>query len=213
MCGWGSPSRSTWAARSAARTGTAAGCERADPCRVVSREGGRQDLRPIARRNLGRPDWRRHSWGRGAGGPCMRRTPGGALVVALLVAACAATPPPTPPPATPAPSAWDPRSDAIEQHAGIWAQQRPVAYAYTLDHEGADGDGYRYHVSGLEGAVQVQHLAGSTLPDADIPGVTVDGLFARARDALADPAFRVAFDDRLGNPARLTFPTAADGSA
>ena len=97
----------------------------------------------------------------------MRRTPGGALVLVLLVGACASTPPSTPPPATPVASARDARRDAIDQHAGLWASRRPVAYSYMLDHEdpaGAD-HGYRYHVSGLEGAVQVQHLDGVTLPD------------------------------------------------
>ena len=132
----------------------------------------------------------------------MRRTLGGALVFALLAAACASTPPPTPPPATPAPSAWDPRRDAIDQHAGIWAKEQPAAYEYTLDHQGppATTRRWRYHVSGLEGGVQVQHLAGATLPDAHLGDVTVDGLFARARDALASPAFQIAFDNRHRQP-------------
>jgi hypothetical protein len=140
----------------------------------------------------------------------MRRTLGGAVVLVLLAAACGSTPPPTPPPATPAAAAWDPRRDAIDEHAAIWSKHQPAAYAYDLDHEG-DGQTWRYHVSGLEGSAQVQHVSGTTLPDAALSGVTVDGLFDSARAALASSAFKVAFDDTLGNPTKLTFAT--DGEA
>jgi hypothetical protein len=142
----------------------------------------------------------------------MRRTLGGALVLALLAAACGSSPPPTSPPATPAASAWDPRLDAIEQHEGIWARHEPVAYAYDLDHEG-DGQAWRYHVSGLEGGAQVQHVSGGAVPDADLGGLTIDGVFDRARSALASEAFRIAFDDLAGNPTSLTFASAADPAA
>jgi hypothetical protein len=145
----------------------------------------------------------------------MRRTPGGALLLVLLAGACASTPAPTPPPATPVPSVWDPRRDAIDEHAGIWTSHRPVAYSYTLDHQDGAGDdhAYRYHVSGLEGGVQVQHVAGVRLPDDALADVTVDGLFARARGALTSAAFQVAFDDRTGNPTKLTFAPDANASA
>ncbi len=141
----------------------------------------------------------------------MRRTLGVALVLALLAAACGASAAPTPPPATPAASAWDPRRDAIEQHEGIWAKHQPAAYAYDLAHEG-DGRTWRYHVSGLEGAAEVVHRSGGALPDAALAGLTIDGLFQRARDSLASPAFQVAFDDGAGNPTTLTFASASDPS-
>jgi hypothetical protein len=145
----------------------------------------------------------------------LRSTLGGALGFALLLAACTSTPPPTPPPATPAPSVWDARKDAIDQHAGLWALHQPAAYAYTLDHEGATGDDppYGYRVSGLEGAVQVQHLGGPVVPDSGTTALTVDGLFQRARDALATPAFQIAFDARTGMPTSLTFASPSDPSA
>jgi hypothetical protein len=145
----------------------------------------------------------------------LRTTFGVALGLALVVAACSSTPPPTPPPATPAPSTWDPRADAIEQHAGVWQGHQPAAYAYTLDHEAgtASGQAWQYHVSGLEGATQVQHLSGPALPDAALGDVTVDGLFQRARDALSDPGFQVAFDDRTGYPTKLTFTGGSEGDA
>ena len=133
----------------------------------------------------------------------MRSTLGGVVFVALLVAACGSTPPATPPADTPAPSAWDPRADAIDQHAAIWARHQPAAYEYDLDTTGQGPAAY--HVSGVEGATQVQHLSGPVLPDADQASVTVEGLFQRARSALSDPSFKVEFNDLLGNPTKLTF--------
>ena len=145
----------------------------------------------------------------------MRTTIGVALGLAMVVAACSSSPPATPPAATPAASAWDPRADSIDQHAGIWQNHQPAAYAYTLDHAPAStgGQAWRYHVSGLEGASQVQHLSGTALPDAALGNVTVDGLFQRARDALVDPGFKVAFEDRTGYPAKLTFAGGGEGEA
>jgi len=139
----------------------------------------------------------------------LRRKLVGALVLALLAAACGASPPATPAPATPAASEWDPRLDSIGSHQSVWASHQPTAYAYDLESAGEPGldPGFRYHVSALEGDVQVQHLAGATLSEADQAGVTVDGLFQRARDALVSPSFTIAFDDRLGNPTTLTFGT------
>jgi len=144
----------------------------------------------------------------------MRRMLAGALWLALLAAACSSAPPATPPPATPAPSVWDPRRDAIEQHAGIWQNHQPVSYAYDLDHQAQAGDAksYAYHVSGLEGGTQVLHLSGPTLQDAQLGDVTVNGLFQRATDALASPAFQIAFDSRAGYPTKLTFADDADAS-
>ena len=138
----------------------------------------------------------------------MRRTLGGGLVLVLLSAGCGSTPPPTPPPATPVAAVSDPRQEAIDQHAGTWATHQPAAYAFDLDHEGDDRT-WRYHVSGLEGGAQVQHVSGTILPDAALSGLTVDGLFDRARAALASSGFEVAFDDTVGNPTKLTF--AGDG--
>jgi Family of unknown function (DUF6174) len=145
----------------------------------------------------------------------LRTTIGVALGLALVAAACGSNQPPTPPPATPAPSVPDPRSDAIDQHAGTWGRRQPAAYAYTLDHEAgsAGGQAWQYHVAGLEGATQVQHLSGAALPDTALGDVTVAGLFQRARDALADPGFQVAFDARTGYPTKLTFTGGGEGEA
>jgi len=145
----------------------------------------------------------------------MRTTTGVALGLALVAAACSSSPPPTPPPATPAPSVWDPRADAIDQHAGVWRGHQPAAYAYTLDHEAATagGQAWQYHVSGLEGATQVQHVSGPPLPDASLGEVTIDGLFQRAHEALVDPGFQIAFEDRAGYPAKLTFTGGGEGEA
>ena len=133
----------------------------------------------------------------------MRSTLGGVVFLVLLVAGCGSAPPATPPADTPAPTVWDPRADALDQHSGIWAHHQPAAYAYDLDTSGQNPSAY--HVSGVEGATEVQHLSGPVLSDADLAGLTVDGLFQKARQGLADPSFKVEFNDQLGNPTKLTF--------
>src|SRR6188472_2025270 len=111
----------------------------------------------------------------------MRRTLGVGLVLASLavgVTACSSTPPPTPAPTVEAPT-WDPRKDAIDQSSAIWDRQRPPAYAYTFEREGPPGSGTSstYRVSGLEGDVQLQHVAGAKQPAAGEAAMTVEGLY------------------------------------
>ena len=147
----------------------------------------------------------------------MRRTLGVGLVLASLavgVTACSSTPPPTPAPTVEAPT-WDARKDAIDQSSAIWDRQRPPAYAYTFEREGPPGSGTSstYRVSGLEGDVQLQHVAGTKQPAAGEAAMTVEGLYDVARAALASDRFSYAYDPLRGYPTKLDLVPAGDASA
>jgi len=138
------------------------------------------------------------------------------VLAALSVAACSPAPSPTPA-ATPGPSAaWDPRLDVIDQAEAVWDAHQPKTYAYTFDYTGnqAIGDTYRYRVTSLEGHAETQLINGRGLPAGGEHAVTVPGIYAGARLALAgDGTLTTDADYTYGYPKSVTYASqAADGS-
>ena len=101
---------------------------------------------------------------------------------------------------------------SIDAAQSRWNAQKPSTYAYTFTHIGPSGLGWDFHyrVTSLDGHTEVQSLDGYERLAGDNSFMSIDGQFARVRQAASGPgSMSIRFDPIFGYPAEVSHDDSA----